>query len=314
MLQQTVVATVIPYFQRFVARYSTIQALAAAPEDEVLGMWAGLGYYARARNLIACARVVAAQGGFPETIEELRGLPGIGAYTAAAIGAIAFGVPVVPMDGNVERVVARIHAIETPLPQAKAALAEAAARLIEDKAARGAPGDFAQALFDLGATICTPRNPSCLICPWQASCAGRAQGIAAELPHKAPKTARPARFGTAYVMRDEAGRIGLQRRPPQGLLGGMLGVPGSIWAAMPSPDAPPFAPDAVWRDAGMVRHVFTHFTLELRVLAAPVKALPETLIAAAAATPLPTVMRKAVTAGLAALDLRRQNSELQVKI
>jgi A/G-specific adenine glycosylase len=306
MLQQTVVATVIPYFQRFLARFPTIHALAAAPEDEVLGMWAGLGYYARARNLIACARVLAAQGGFPDTLAGLRGLPGIGAYTAAAIGAIAFTLPVVPVDGNVERVLARIGAVETPLPQARAALVEAAGRLMADQAAVEAPGDFAQALFDLGATICTPRNPSCLICPWRRACAGHAQGIAAALPRKAPKPTRPVRHGIAYLLQDEEGRIGLQRRPPQGLLGGMLGLPGSEWTGegmdRPAAGASPYAPPDGWREAGVVRHVFTHFALELRVLAATVKTLPQTLIPAATDTPLPTVMRKATAAGIAALQ------------
>ncbi len=268
----------------------------------MLGLWAGLGYYARARNLIACARAVTVAGDFPETIEGLRSLPGIGAYTAAAIGAIAFNLPVVPVDGNVERVVARIFAIEAPLPGARPALALAAARLMEDAAAAHAPGDFAQALFDLGATLCTPRNPSCLICPWQARCAAQAKGIAAALPRKTPKPARPVRFGVAYLMRDEAGQIGLQRRPPQGLLGGMLGLPGSAWTENSTPEIPSFAASIGWRDGGVVRHVFTHFELRLQVLAAPVTALPAEMIATAVTTPLPTLMRKAIAAGLAALD------------
>ncbi len=187
MLQQTVVATVIPYYAKFLAAYPAIADLAAAPVDEVLGMWAGLGYYARARNLHACAKQVAALGGFPDTIEGLRALPGIGPYTANAIGAIAFNLPVLPVDGNIERVAARIFAITAPIPAAKPVIAQAAARFIQDKAARKAPGDFAQALFDLGATICTPRSPSCINCAWRAACQAYAQGIAATLPARTKK-------------------------------------------------------------------------------------------------------------------------------
>ncbi len=299
MLQQTVVAAVIPYFARFIDRFPNVTALAQAPGEDVLGLWAGLGYYARARNLIACARVVAGMGGFPDTIEGLRALPGIGAYTAAAIGAIAFDIPVVPVDGNVERVAARIFAIEAPLPRAKPAIAAAASRLGDQIAARRAPGDFAQALFDLGATICTPRNPSCMICPWRDACAARLRGIAEELPRKEKKTARPVRFGMVFLLRDEAGMIGVRRRPPKGLLGGMLELPGTGWEGVEPVAEPPVA--AAWRDAGTIRHVFTHFELYLRVQAAFVACLPDGLVGAAPETPLPTLMRKAVDAGLAAL-------------
>lgn len=300
MLQQTVVATVIPYFQTFIERFPTVADLAAADDDTVLGLWAGLGYYARARNLIACARAVADAGGFPTTVEGLRALPGIGAYTAPAIGAIAFNLPTVPVDGNVERVTARIFAIDAPLPGAKPAIASAAARLGVQAEARRSPGDFAQALFDLGATVCTPRNPSCMICPWRDDCAARAQGIAGDLPRKAPRPTRPVRFGTVFLLRDSTGAIGLRRRPPKGLLGGMFELPGSDWAISPPDVRPPVA--ASWREAGVVVHVFTHFELRLTVKAAAVKRLPDGLIASPGATPLPTLMRKAVTAGLASLD------------
>ncbi|WP_460254135.1 A/G-specific adenine glycosylase [Acidiphilium sp. MT5] len=300
MLQQTTVTTVIPYFQRFLEHFPTIADLAAAPDEQVLNLWAGLGYYARARNLIACARAVSAQGGFPATLDGLRALPGIGAYTAAAIGAIAFALPVVPVDGNVERVTARMFAINEPLPAAKPAIAAAAATLGAQKAARAQPGDFAQALFDLGATICTPRTPSCLLCPWQRHCAAHAQGIAATLPRKAAKTPRPIRYGTAFLLRDAQGQIGLRRRPPSGLLGGMLELPGSAWTEQPNaPTAPPIT--TTWHDAGAIIHVFTHFELRLAVRAAHIGHLPNDLTAAPPDAPLPTVMKKAVAAGLAAL-------------
>ncbi len=299
MLQQTTVVTVIPYFQRFLEHFPTIADLAAAPDDQVLNLWAGLGYYARARNLIACARVLGARGGFPTTLDGLRSLPGIGAYTAAAIGAIAFSLPVVPIDGNVERVTARLFAIETPLPAAKPAIAAAAAQLGAQKSARAYPGDFAQGLFDLGAMLCTPRNPSCLICPWQRDCAAHQNGIA-DLPRKPKKTARPVRFGTVFLLRNPQGQIGLRRRPPSGLLGGMFELPGSLWCEQAPPETEPPA-SAAWRDAGIITHVFTHFELRLTVRAALVPHLPNTLTAAAPDSPLPTVMKKAVTAGLAAL-------------
>jgi len=300
MLQQTVVATVIPYFTRFITRYPTIDALAAAPDDDILGLWAGLGYYARARNLIACARAISAQGNFPTTLEGLRALPGIGPYTAAAIGAIAFDLPIVPIDGNVERVTARIFAIQTPLPTAKPAIATAAARLGDQPSARKSPGDFVQALFDLGATICTPRSPSCLLCPWQSACTAHAQGIAATLPRKAPKSTRPIRFGTVFLMRNPAGAIALRRRPPTGLLGGMFELPGTAWTPTPPPAPPPAT--ATWHDAGQITHIFTHFELQLRVMAATLPHLPPDLRAANPTTPLPTLMRKAVDAGLKCLD------------
>ncbi len=291
MLQQTVVATVLPYYARFLAAYPQIEDLAAAPVEEVTGLWAGLGYYARARNLHACARAVAARGGFPRDIEGLRGLPGIGPYTAAAVGAIAFGLPVLPVDGNVERIAARVFAIQASVPSAKPTIAVAAGRFLEDLAARAAPGDFAQALFDLGARICSPRGPACGICPWMTSCAARKQGIAAQLPARAPKPERPRRQGTAYVLMDSAGDVLLLRRPAKGLLGGMLALP----------ETPPA--EVEWADAGEIQHVFTHFALTLRVQAARMAVLPDgALRAPAAAAPLPSVMRKALDAGRRALD------------
>ncbi|HVE22674.1 MAG TPA: A/G-specific adenine glycosylase [Acidocella sp.] len=290
MLQQTVVATVIPYYAKFLSSYPSIERLGAAPLDEVLGMWAGLGYYARARNLHACAQAVTALGGFPRTIEGLRALPGIGPYTANAIGAIAFQVPALPVDGNIERVASRIFAIEAELPAGKPAIATAAGRLMEDDAARAAPGDFAQALFDLGATICTPRSPACGICPWMGHCAAQARGIEAELPRRAKKPAKPRRTGIAYVLLDESDEVFLIRRPPRGLLGGMLALP----------EAPPIATQ--WRDAGAIEHVFTHFALTLSVRVAREK-LPDSALRAPAATAsLPSVMRKALDAGRRALD------------
>lgn len=300
MLQQTGTVVAAPYFARFLARWPTVEALAAAEDGAVMAAWAGLGYYARARNLLACARAVAASGAFPATVEGLRALPGVGAYTAAAIAAIAFGVPVVPVDGNVERIVARVFAITAPLPGAKPALAWAAARLGEDAAAQARPGDFAQALFDLGATLCT-RRPACAICPWQPGCAAAAQGTATALPARAAKRARPERFGALFYLRDAAGQVLLRRRPSAGLLGGMTELPGTAWRAEDwlEPDALARAPmPAPWRRAGEVRHVFTHFALTLAVFAAEVPTIeaegflrPEAALADEA---LPSVMRKGV--------------------
>ena len=301
MLQQTTVAAVGPYFDRFLARFPTVQALAAAAEGEVMAAWAGLGYYARARNLHAGAKAVAASGGvFPHDIASLRAIPGIGPYTANAVAAIAFGVPVVPVDGNVERVTARLFAIQTPLPAAKSSLAAAAAGLNRAPEAQARASDFAQALFDLGATICT-RNPACAICPWSAPCQARAAGIAADLPRKAPKKARPHRYGAHFFLTDSQGQVLLRRRPPRGLLGGMTELPGTAWRSAPwtRPEAQAQAPmHAAWRQAGQVHHVFTHFELQLDVYAARVPAItadgflrPETALADEA---LPSVMRKCV--------------------
>src|ERR1700761_986284 len=229
MLQQTTVTAVIPYYERFVSRFPTVQALAEAPLDSVLSAWAGLGYYARARNLHACAVAVMARGGFPADLAGLQALPGIGGYTAAAIGAIAFGLPAVPVDGNVERVVSRVFAIEDALPAAKPLFRDAAVRLGADPAARARPSDFAQALFDLGAGICTPAAPGCAVCPWVQGCTARQMGIQASLPRKMAKKARPVRFGVHFWLTDPDRRVLLRTRPAKGLLGGMTELPGTEW-------------------------------------------------------------------------------------
>ncbi|MGE0178666.1 MAG: A/G-specific adenine glycosylase, partial [Sphingomonas sp.] len=250
MLQQTTVAAVKPYFAAFTTRWPTIEALAAADDVEVMRAWAGLGYYARARNLLACARAVAARphGRFPDDEAALRKLPGIGVYTAAAVAAIAFGRRAVVVDGNVERVVARLHAIETPLPAARPRIRAAADALTPEEAA----GNFAQAMMDLGATVCTPRNPDCPRCPLREGCAAHALGTPQAYPRRAPKKARPHRHGISYWLERE-GHVLLVRRPARGLLGGMLGLPEESPA------------QADWRDAGSVDHVFTHFSLTMRL-------------------------------------------------
>ena len=301
MLQQTTVVATIPYYETFLTRFPTIAALAAAPLDDVLAAWAGLGYYARARNLHACAQAVVAAGAFPRDLAGLRALPGIGPYTAAAVGAIAFGLPEVPVDGNVERVTARLFAIETPLPGAKPTLQAAAAVLGADHDAMARPSDFAQALFDLGATLCTPTNPACALCPWREPCGGRRAGIAAELPRRAPKKLRPLRHGAHFWLTDTAGNVLLRRRPPHGLLGGMTELPGTAWrdVVWPADEALHHVPmPADWRLAGEVRHGFTHFELRLTVFAAQVERIEaEGFLrpgAALAQEALPSVMRKCV--------------------
>ncbi|PYE84639.1 A/G-specific adenine glycosylase [Pseudoroseicyclus aestuarii] len=292
MLQQTTVAAVTGYFHRFTARWPTVEALAAAEDADVMAEWAGLGYYARARNLLKCARTVTDLGGFPDKAEGLRALPGIGAYTSAAVAAIAFDRAEPVVDGNVERVMARLYDIHTPLPAAKPELTARAAALTPDKR----PGDHAQAVMDLGATICTPRSPACGICPLRAPCAARAAGTQGALPKKTPKKAKPLRLGTAYVARREDGAWLLETRPASGLLGGMLGFPGTDWSEAPQP-APPLSAD--WRPLGAeARHTFTHFHLALQIETAvlPMEAQPArgTWVARHAFRPasLPTVMRK----------------------
>jgi A/G-specific adenine glycosylase len=301
MLQQTNVTTAIPYYQKFVRRFPDVNALAAAPLEAVLVAWAGLGYYARARNLHACARAVAAMGGFPRDAAGLVTLPGIGPYTATAIAAIAFGQPGVPVDGNVERVTSRIFSISEPMPSAKPALRDAAALLGAQPAAIARPSDFAQALFDLGATLCTPTQPACALCPWMEPCAGRREGIAAELPRKAAKTLRPMRFGAHFWLTDAEGNVLLRRRKPVGLLGGMTELPGTEWLSAPLPSGSMLAQApmaAAWREAGEVRHVFTHFELRLTVFAASVVEIDaKGFLLPAADLPnaaLPSVMRKCV--------------------
>ncbi len=274
MLQQTTVKAVIPYFEKFTKRWPTIRKLAAADLDDVLAAWAGLGYYSRARNLHACAQAVVARhrGRFPSSEATLLELPGIGAYTAAAIAAIGFGRKAVVVDGNVERVVARLRAIETPMPQAKAELRVAAATFVPD----ARPGDFSQAMMDLGATICTPRRPSCLVCPLSRACAAHRQGIEETLPRRAVKAERPVRKTVAFVALREDGAVLLRRRPREGLLGGMMEVPSSAWqAALPKKkDILVSAPVSAdwWPVPVEVVHVFTHFRLEVQVFRALVPA------------------------------------------
>lgn len=292
MLQQTTVAAVKEYFNAFMTRWPTVGALAAAEDGAVMAAWAGLGYYARARNLLKSARAVVALGGFPRSRAELQKLPGIGPYTSAAIAAIAFDEPETVVDGNVERVMARLFDEHTPLPAAKPVLTALAARLTPQRRA----GDYAQAVMDLGATLCTPRNPACGLCPLAGHCVARRAGTAAHLPRKLPKQAKPVRHGIVYVARRQDGAWLLERRPAAGLLGGMLGWPGTDWTegAAP-PDAPPAA--AAWQDiAAEVRHTFTHFHLRLQLRHAILPmTTPGLFIPAHDFTPkaLPTVMRKA---------------------
>jgi A/G-specific adenine glycosylase len=296
MLQQTTVATVRDYFQRFVARWPTVRNLAAAQDADVMGEWAGLGYYARARNLLKCARAVVNEHGgvFPADHAALLKLPGIGPYTAAAVSSIAFDLRHTVLDGNVERVMARLYDIHTPLPAAKPALMARADALTPSNR----PGDYAQAVMDLGATICSPKSPACGICPWRDPCAARAAGSQGELPKKTPKKPKPVRHGTIYLAQRADGAWLLETRPDKGLLGGMLGWPGSHWvyASEPLPlGTPPL--DADWQTlAGEVRHTFTHFHLILTVKRATVpQDATGTFVPPDQFRPsdLPTVMRKA---------------------
>jgi A/G-specific adenine glycosylase len=310
MLQQTTVATVVPYFHAFLARWPSVEDLARADLDDVLHAWQGLGYYARARNLHKCAIAVSRNldGRFPDSEEGLLTLPGVGPYTAAAIAAIAFERPAVVVDGNVERVMARIGAVETPLPDAKGLLRTLAARATPAER----PGDYAQAVMDLGATVCTPRAPACGSCPWAGACRARALGIAERLPRRAAKAVKPVRRGVAFVARRGDGAVLLRRRPEHGLLGGMMEVPSTPWREAPwdLAEARAAAPvDANWQVLdGVVRHTFTHFRLELGVLAAapedaniedgiwqPVERLGDVA--------LPTVMKKVMRHALGSEDL-----------
>jgi A/G-specific adenine glycosylase len=304
MLQQTTVGTVGSYFDRFVARWPDISMLAAASLDEVLQLWQGLGYYARARNLHACARTIVERysGVFPEEAEALRALPGIGDYTAAAIAAIAFDRQGAAIDGNVERVVTRLYAVQEALPAAKTRLRALAAALVPDRRA----GDFAQALMDLGATICTPRRPRCILCPWRSCCAAAASGLAEELPLRVEKPERPLRHGVAFWLTRGDGAVLLRRRPEKGLLGGMTEIPSTSWHAAPwsLAEALRVAPaEAAWSPLpGTVRHGFTHFLLELAVVAgvgtadgiwSPIERLGDHA--------LPTLMKKVAQHAIAAL-------------
>jgi A/G-specific adenine glycosylase len=268
MLQQTTVPHATPYFLKFTHRWPTVADLAAAPDDEVMAAWAGLGYYARARNLLACARAVARDHGgvFPGSEERLRTLPGLGPYTAAAVAAIAFDEPGNVVDGNVERVMARLFAVETPLPEAKLELKRLAAGLVT----RDRPGDWAQALMDLGATICRPKAPLCERCPVADHCAARDTDGPENFPRRAAKAVRPHRYGVAYVLTRE-NEVALVRRPPKGLLGGMLALPTTEWrpARWSPAEALAAAPAAApWREVGEVEHGFTHFTLTLQLMRA----------------------------------------------
>lgn len=297
MLQQTTVAAVTKHFLHFTKTWPTVQALAAADDASVMQAWAGLGYYSRARNLIATARIVA-RDGWPQDEAGLRALPGVGAYTAAAIAAIAFDQPANVVDGNVERVMARLFAIAAPLPGAKVMLRQAAALLVS----ADRPGDYAQALMDLGATVCTPRTPACSDCPVSAYCNGLAKGVAGSLPAKAPKQDRPQRFGIVFVLSDGDGVL-VEQRPPKGLLGGMLGLPTTPWRDHPwtEEEARAQAPgNCPWREVGEVRHVFTHFALTLRVWVGDGAAAGARQARTDLGAGMPTVFKKAAAVAMAA--------------
>ena len=308
MLQQTGVKTVGPYFEKFLARWPDVAALGRASQDDVLRMWAGLGYYSRARNLHACAVAVLRDHGgvFPDTEEGLRQLPGIGPYTAAAIGAIAFDIRTMPVDGNIERVVSRLYAVEEPLPQAKPRIQELAATLLGPSRA----GDSAQALMDLGSSICTPKKPTCALCPINEECLARARGDQETFPRKAPKKTGTLRRGAAFIV-TRGDELLVRTRAEKGLLGGMTEVPGSEWLAGQDDkaalkQAPLLKGVTRWhRKVGVVTHVFTHFPLELVVYTADVPArtrAPEGMrwvpVATLAGEAFPNVMRKAIAHGL----------------
>ncbi len=309
MLQQTTVQAVKAYFEKFLSLWPRVTDLAAADDDDVMKAWAGLGYYARARNLKKCAEVVANElgGHFPDTQEGLRALPGIGDYTSAAIAAIAFNRPAVVMDGNVERVISRLFAIDAPLPGSKPQMKAKVAELTpEDR-----PGDFAQAMMDLGATICTPRRPACALCPFRADCAALSGDDPERFPVKAPKKERPVRLGAAFVIRNNDGDVWLRKRPTTGLLGGMAEVPTTEWNSRRDgiADVSGAPIEADWKPCGVVTHVFTHFELRLNVFQAGAIVdvpgegwwSPLTQIGGEA---LPTVMKKAIEAGLGKIDER----------
>jgi A/G-specific adenine glycosylase len=300
MLQQTTVPHAAPYFAAFTGRWPTVDALAAARDEDVMQAWAGLGYYARARNLLKCAREVAARGGFPETEAGLLTLPGVGPYTAGAIASLAFGERTAAVDGNAERVFARLLAMTGDWSVEKKRIGRIARELVP----ADRPGDFAEALMDLGATICTPKKPACGICPLTAYCAARAEGAPERYPIKPAKTARPVRYGQVYVLQ-RAGKVWLVRRAPSGLLGGMIALPTSDWTQARVSAEPPFEAD--WQALGEVRHVFTHFSLKLDVLGAATSRedLPEGFWAEASElSGLPTVFAKA--AALAGFNARKK--------
>jgi A/G-specific adenine glycosylase len=315
MLQQTTVKAVGPYFEKFVARWPDVTALGGASQDDVLRMWAGLGYYSRARNLHACAVAIAREHGgvFPDTEEGLRRLPGIGPYTAAAIAAIAFDRRTMPVDGNIERVVSRLFAVKDELPQAKPLIQQLAATLLADTRAgdeKSRAGDSAQALMDLGSSICTPKKPACSLCPLNEDCAARAQGTQEAFPRKAPKKNGRLRRGAAFVV-IRGDELLVRTRPEKGLLGGMTEVPGSDWLAGQDDktarlQAPELKGLSRWqRKLGVITHVFTHFPLELVVYTAKAEArtrAPESMrwvpIATLADEALPNLMRKVIAHAL----------------
>jgi A/G-specific adenine glycosylase len=297
MLQQTTVATVLGYYQKFLARFPTVDALAAATEQEVLTLWQGLGYYSRARNLHACAKaVVTVWGGvFPQTPEALQTLPGIGPYTAAAIAAIAFGHPATVVDGNVERVISRLYRIDTPLPAAKTLIRARAEELTPTIRA----GDYAGAIMDLGATVCTPRAPKCNRCPVSAFCASAGRDDATSYPRKAPKKQKPVKTGTAWCVADRDGRLYLRQRPAKGLLASLWEVPTHGWEDTPPDSVIDRLLEENWHDCGTVKHVFTHFTLVLAVRHLRLTdSRPDWVDLRDERHPLPTLTRKVVAAAL----------------
>ncbi len=311
MLQQTTVEAVKPYFRKFLEKWPEVGDLAAAETEDVMKAWAGLGYYSRARNLKKCADLVAAEKGgvFPDSEAGLRELPGVGAYTAAAIAAIAFGRPAAVMDGNVERVMSRLYEIRTPLPDSKPEIRT----LLEDLVPAERPGDFAQAMMDLGATICTPKRPRCMLCPLRDDCRAILSGDPELLPVKGAKTEKPLRRGAAYVAIRGDGAILLRTRPEKGLLGGMSEVPTTGWTARIDGDtgaeSAPFP--AAWQRAGSINHVFTHFSLELDVYRAEVGTVPTpegwwwSSVSAVHDEALPTVMKKVIESAIPGATKRR---------
>ncbi len=312
MLQQTTVEAVKAYFLKFTGLWPDVQSLAAATEDDVLRGWAGLGYYSRARNLKKCADMVASQykGQFPASVEGLKQLPGIGDYTSAAIAAIAFDIPAAVVDGNVERVVSRLFAIKTMMPQAKSEIRQ----FTEQLTPQTRPGDFAQAMMDLGATICTPKKPACILCPLNENCEALVEGEPELYPVKAAKKVRPVRYGAAFIIVSPQGEVYLRKRPDKGLLAGMSEVPNSDWIAAEESTAPehiaqltsaehaPFA--AQWQSSGSITHIFTHFELRLSIYKADVTVVPPSNNSWWVAQDnlseeaLPTVMKKAISAAL----------------
>jgi len=297
MLQQTTVPHATPYFLSFTERWPTVEALAAEVDGEVMAAWAGLGYYARARNLLACARAVASQHGgvFPSTEAGLLSLPGIGAYTAAAVAAIAFDQAANVVDGNVERVMSRLYGVEAPLPDSKPELKRLAAALVRDHR----PGDWAQALMDLGATICRPKSPLCEVCPLKAQCKAHQVGDAQTYPRKLKKAVKPHRYGVAFLIQ-RGDEVALIRRPDRGLLGGMLALPSTDWRTMPFADQEVEVPIvAAWQSAGRVEHVFTHFSLTLSVWRAQGELSGAIWTPLSGLSALPSVFLKAARVGLA---------------